>query len=522
MSLTTGWDRATLAQHGMWITERMGAGGRVYAMPLTLRLDGPLDTGAMLAACAAAVERHPVLAAVLAERDGEVRLLPGKVPPSIRFEETPPEPGRLEEEVARPFDLESGPPARFTLFRLGAERHLLQIVAHHAVFDGVSKDLLLRDIAAAYGGSSLAPLTLSCDEIARAEQGRVAAALEEAAEFWRPRWQDGQDLLLPGLTRTSLRAAPGDTVEFRLGGEIAAIAAHLGLTRFEVVLAALHTLLYGYGNARVTVAVDLSTRTEETREHVGAFVNELPVASSPAGTFAEFALSIREELRAIYRYREVPLARALGGISPRSALTPVSVSYRRRPAGDLSFAGLDASVDWTAPNGAVRNTLHLQVVDGADGTDGAEARLRFNPEILDRAACEGVAEQLRILLAGIAARPGAPLDELPLPPRVVAADQAVPAGQADHGAVTGPVSGGGGAGGEDAELLGQVTAIWCEVLGVDAVQPDDDLFDLGGHSLTITQIIARVRDGMGVELSFEVFIDSPTVEGVTEEIARAR
>ncbi|MER5425193.1 condensation domain-containing protein [Streptosporangium roseum] len=567
VSLIDGWDRASLAQHGMWITERTGAGGRVYAMPLAVRFDGPLDVDAMLAACAAVVERHPVLAATLAEQDGHVRLVPGEVPPPIRFEdvsgpsggtsgdayalpggasgEGSGPSGGIEAELSRHFDLVTGPLARFTLFRLGPARHVLQIVAHHAVFDGMSKDIVLRDLAAAYGGAPLPPLPISYGEAARAEQDRVAAGLEGAAEFWRPRWHDDQDLLLPGATRPSLRAAPGGTVDLALGGETAGVAERLGLTRFEVVLAALHTLLHGYGNDRVAVAVDLSTRTEETRDHVGLFVNELPVVSTPRGTFAEFARTLREELRAVYRYREVPLARALGGISPRTALTPVSVSYRRRSGPDPVFPGLDASVDWTAFNGAVRNTLHLQVVESPDGL---AARLQFNPEVLSRTACESVAGHLRTLLLGIAARPDAPITELPSPgreaapardvapagaPGTVPASAAIGSGAAADPAPDAPHALGSGAdpapdappaagAGEDPALLGEVEAIWREVLGVDEIQPDDDLFDLGGHSLSITQIIARVRDRMGVELSFEVFIDTPTVAGVAEEIARSR
>ncbi|SFK45082.1 Condensation domain-containing protein [Streptosporangium canum] len=584
VSLIDGWDRASLAQHGMWITERMGAGGRVYAMPLAVRFDGPLDVDAMLAACAAVVGRHPVLAATLAEQDGHVRLVPGEAPPPIRFEDvsgpsagafgdvsvpsggtfedvsTPSgatsgevsalsggacgPSGGIEAEISRPFDLVTGPLARFTLFRLAPARHVLQLVAHHAVFDGMSKDIVLRDLAAAYGGSALPPLPISYGEAARAEQDRVAAGLEGAAEFWRPRWHDDQDLLLPGAARPSLRAAPGEIVDLALGGEAAGVAERLGLTRFEVVLAALHTLLHGYGNDRVAVAVDLSTRTEETRDHVGLFVNELPVVSTPRGTFAEFARSIREELRAVYRYREVPLARALGGISPRTALTPVSVSYRRRSGADPVFPGLDASVDWTAFNGAVRNTLHLQVVESPDGL---AARLQFNPAVLSRAACESVAGNLRTLLLGVAARPDAPITELSSPgreavptrdaapagaPGTAPASAAIASGTASAAIASGavaasapdaPAAAGAAAGAvADPALLGEVEAIWCEVLGVDEIRPDDDLFDLGGHSLSITQIIARVRDRMDVELSFEVFIDTPTVAGVAEEIARSR
>ncbi|MBG0824521.1 hypothetical protein HS048_27820 [Planomonospora sp. ID91781] len=549
--------RASLAQHGMWVTERAGAGGAVYRMPLAVRFDGPLDADAMLDACAAVVRRHPVLASVLAERDGQVWAAPGEAPPPILFEDVsggapgaqePPagagsaadpagEPGSPEWLAARvaaaPLDLGTGPVSRFTLFRLGPLSHLLLVVAHHAVFDGMSKDVLLRDLAAAYNGEEPPPLPLSYGEATRAEQERVDAGLDAAAEFWRSRWHDDREVALPGATGSSLRAAPGEAVELDLGDEVAQAAGPLGVTRFELLLAALHVLLHAYGNERVTVAADLSTRTEQTRDHVGLFVNELPVASVPDGTFAEFARSLREELRAVYRYREVPLARALGGIGPRSALTPVSVSYRTRPGADPVFTGLNVAVDWAMFNGAVRNTLHLQVVDAPSGLS---AVLLFNPAVLGRAGCEAVAEHLRALLRGVAARPEAPIAELPLPARAAgpehAARQDGEPGAAGEGApeaareAAGPAAaagpGGSGAAGTEDALVEQVAAIWCEALEVDEVRPDDDLFDLGGHSLTITRIIALVRDRMGVELSFEVFIDDPTVSGVADEIARSR
>ncbi|MEU6742239.1 condensation domain-containing protein [Streptosporangium sandarakinum] len=557
--LVDEWDRASLAQHGMWVTERAGAGGRVYAMPLAVRLDGPLDVDAMLAACAAVAARHPVLAAAMTERDGLLRLLPGRTPPPVRFTDLTGGAGTVETagtagtirtteaadaadaveaaaaelveaEVARPFDLETGPPARFTLARLAPERHLLLLVAHHAVFDGMSKDVVLADLAAAYGGRALAPLAVPYGEAVRAEQDRVDAGLAAAAEFWRERWHDDREILLPGLVAPSLRAAPGETAGLdaaALGSGLAAVAERLGVTRFEALMTALHVLLHAYGNERVAVAADLSTRTEGTRDHVGPFVNELPVVSAPhgtftgsawkSGTFAGFARETREELRAVYRHREVPLARALGGISPRSALTPVSVSYRRRTGPAPAFDGLDASVDRAMFNGAVRNTLHLQVVDAPEGLS---ARLLFNPRAIGRAGCESVAADLVALLRDAAARPDAPLGELPLPPRVqgpAVAAPAVPdpAGKAADGEMTtGPD--------DTAEITAEVTAIWRELLGVDVIEPDDDLFDLGGHSLTITQIISRVRDRYGVELSFELFIDTPTVAGVTGEIAGSR
>ncbi|MET7403616.1 amino acid adenylation domain-containing protein [Dactylosporangium sp. NPDC005572] len=73
-----------------------------------------------------------------------------------------------------------------------------------------------------------------------------------------------------------------------------------------------------------------------------------------------------------------------------------------------------------------------------------------------------------------------------------------------------------------ADLTQIVTGIWQEVLRVDAIGPDETLFDLGGHSLTIMQITARIRKALGVEVPFDVFFDTPTVDGVVSSIEELR
>ena len=66
----------------------------------------------------------------------------------------------------------------------------------------------------------------------------------------------------------------------------------------------------------------------------------------------------------------------------------------------------------------------------------------------------------------------------------------------------------------DSDLVARVAAIWREVLRIEDIEVDDSLFDLGGHSLTITQITARIRKQIGVEVPFDVFFDTPTIEGI--------
>ncbi|MFC7761528.1 non-ribosomal peptide synthetase [Catellatospora bangladeshensis] len=66
----------------------------------------------------------------------------------------------------------------------------------------------------------------------------------------------------------------------------------------------------------------------------------------------------------------------------------------------------------------------------------------------------------------------------------------------------------------------QVYEIWREVLGHGEIGPDDDLFDLGGHSLTVTKIAARMRRRLGVDLPLHVFFDTPTINGVVAAAGR--
>ncbi|MFD8783128.1 amino acid adenylation domain-containing protein [Kitasatospora sp. NPDC059599] len=50
-----------------------------------------------------------------------------------------------------------------------------------------------------------------------------------------------------------------------------------------------------------------------------------------------------------------------------------------------------------------------------------------------------------------------------------------------------------------------------EVLEVDGVGPDDNLFDLGGHSLHVTKLVNRVRSVLGAELTIKAVFEAPTV-----------
>ena len=63
-----------------------------------------------------------------------------------------------------------------------------------------------------------------------------------------------------------------------------------------------------------------------------------------------------------------------------------------------------------------------------------------------------------------------------------------------------------------------IAEIWQELLGIEKVGIHDNFFDLGGHSLLVAQVIARLRSVFPIEFPMGILFEKPTVHLVSQMI----
>ncbi|EPY04932.1 bacitracin synthetase 1, partial [Paenibacillus alvei TS-15] len=101
------------------------------------------------------------------------------------------------------------------------------------------------------------------------------------------------------------------------------------------------------------------------------------------------------------------------------------------------------------------------------------------------------------------------LDKLPLSPNGKIDRQALPAPE--------------GAGGAEyvaprTALEARLTDIWKSVLGIERIGVKDNFFDLGGHSLKATTLVARMHKELDVDVSLRIIFQSPVLEQLAQAI----
>ncbi|HVT15951.1 MAG TPA: non-ribosomal peptide synthase/polyketide synthase [Thermoanaerobaculia bacterium] len=359
----------SFAQRRLWFLERLRPGQAGYNLGVWVRLSGELSAAALAASLAEIVCRHEPLRTVYSEVDGQPlqTVLPAaaggtaagtgrpagslaqadlrRLPPARRD-------GALRRVshclLARPFDLERGPLARFLLVRLATGEHALLCAFHHLATDGWSLEIFFAELAALYAAARAGrPSPLPelpwryADHVRWQAQALAGERLAEQLAWWRRRLAGAPVLELPlDRPRPPVWEARGAASRFALApdlaGELAALARAEGGTLFMALLAAFITLLARYsGQDDISVGVPVAGRLRaETERMIGLFVNTLVVrvALDGAAGFRALLRQVRDTVLAAQAHQEVPFERLVEELQPErttgaSPIFQVTFSY---------------------------------------------------------------------------------------------------------------------------------------------------------------------------------------------------
>ncbi len=402
-----------------------------YNMAGAIRLRGALDRGALDAAINDVVARHEGLRTTFPIEGGRQvqRIEPvAEVDVEVLDRRSLPTGDRLEaviEEMRtatrRPFRLDQLPLARFVLYQVEDDEHLLYVNVHHIIGDQWSFGVLSRDLSACYNARragtvpELAPLAIQFADYAQWHRSWIeSGAVDDQLEYWRGQLDRCPTIDLPAdRPRPAVQTGHGAMLKVPIPADLSRGIEELCLrsrvTPFMVLLAALDVLLHRYTGADdIAVGTAIANRNWlESEGLIGSFVNTLVLRADLSGdpTFAELLERVHEVALDAYANQDVPFAAVVSELRPardlsRSPLFQVFLNVENAPFGLPELSGLTAEI-LTIDRGASQFDLSLSV----DLSVRHEATIEYSTDLFDRSTVERMVTHLWAALKRLLADP---------------------------------------------------------------------------------------------------------------------
>ncbi|MFJ2558197.1 MULTISPECIES: amino acid adenylation domain-containing protein [unclassified Streptomyces] len=439
-------------QQRLWVLAQTEGGGEAYNEPVAFSLRGPLDRTVLRRALDALVARHETLRTRIVPAGGEPhqRIDPPDTGFALVVEDLTGHPdaeerlaARRYEECAAPFDLGRGPLARGRLLVLGEDHHVLLITVHHIVFDGASRDIMLRELGLLYtafvrgegaGGADavLSPLTSRyADHTAwqrRWLDGEEPGAAQEYAAqsaYWAETLADAPPLLeLPtDRPRPPAQDHRGGRVRVHLDAELTAalkdLAQRQGVTLYATLLTGWSVVLAHLTRQSdiVVGAPTANRRRGDVAGLMGFFVNTLAIRVDLSGTPTGAAMlhRVRGALRGALRHCDLPFERVVELVNPPrspaySPLFQTMFAWVPSLRGLLELPGVETE-PLDIPYAPAKFDLVLALTE-EDGRIVGD--LDYASALFDQGTVERYARYLPRVLAQMAERPDREIADLAL------------------------------------------------------------------------------------------------------------
>ncbi|OJJ99624.1 hypothetical protein ASPACDRAFT_43247 [Aspergillus aculeatus ATCC 16872] len=330
---------------------------------------------------------------------------------------------------AHEYNLTLGECMRIMFLAGPAQSHYLLIGYHHINMDGISLQVILKDLEAVYSGKGLGPEPLQYHQFSSWQHEQVESnEVQSDIQYWRKELQE-MPPVLPILS-VSTRSARQQMLQYAhhrvdfkvpraLGTKIKQAARKHRATSFHFYLAVFKALLYRFsGSHDVVIGVADGNRNHLSGapDSVGFFLNLLPVRLRADGQFlfAEALEEARIQARAALAHSRAPIDVLYNElqITRSSSYTPIFqafVNYRQGAQESLPFGDCRLEGD-KYEIGKTGYDISLDVIENAQ----SDATIMFVTQsyLYSAEQTEVLAASFRQLLSEFSQDPDIQLDEV--------------------------------------------------------------------------------------------------------------
>jgi amino acid adenylation domain-containing protein len=423
----------SFSQERVWFLEKLHPGNNAYYFQSVLRFHGCLDVPALEKALNLLVRRHEILRTAFPQSKGRpFQQIHPFAPFPLSLEEVA-TPAQAEQCIAQiiseSFDFERLCPARWILFRLGAEEHWLLHREHHLLHDGWEYGIFLKELFACYDALAagrnpvLPPLTVQFADFAVWQRCQLASGRWDAQlDYWQARLHAAPPVLqLPTdrprpASETFAGAQIRQPLDHAFHSRLLAACAREGVTPYMWLLAAFQSLLFRYtGQTDIVVGSGFANRrSAEAQKLLGMVINTVAMRMDFSGqrSFREVLGCCRCAVLEAADNQDVPFDRVVQRLGPGTVLFNTFIDIFDQPYPSYQNDVLRVARHDVINNGSCKFDIVVLVIP----SDEAPALLlwEYSTDLFSEETASRMMRHFLALVTASIDNPALPVAELPM------------------------------------------------------------------------------------------------------------